>query len=186
MSLVAASAAALAVAARVLLGLVLLQALTGKLRAPGAFVAAVGAYRIAPDALRAPLALAILGAEAGLGVALLAGVARQAALAGTAGLLLCFAGAIAINLRRGRAYIDCGCAMGSARRPISRGLALANVALAGAALAAAVPAATLPGLAVANGYAAGFVLFLLFNLVALLGDMRRMARGTAQPVWSVR
>src|SRR5262249_43406760 len=56
-------------------------------------------------------------------------------------LLGLYAGAIAINLARGRRDIDCGCAGPAARRPISGWLVARNLVLAGIALAGCAPLA---------------------------------------------
>ena len=61
---------------------------------------------------------------------------------GGAAMLLAYAGAMTINLVRGRRFIDCGC--GGATQPLSVGLVMRNVVLAAAALIALVPAPARP------------------------------------------
>ncbi len=56
-------------------------------------------------------------------------------------MLLVYAAAVGVNLRRGRRHIDCGCAGPAARRPISGWLVARNVVLAAAALAGLAPVA---------------------------------------------
>jgi hypothetical protein len=67
-----------------------------------------------------------------VGVALLLPQTRAVAGAGAATLLAAYAGAVLINLLRGRADIDCGC--GGTAQPLSYWLVLRNVLLGGAAL----------------------------------------------------
>ncbi|MCO8649722.1 methylamine utilization protein MauE, partial [Burkholderia multivorans] len=100
---VLASSAQAGAAAVVLLGAV------AKLRAPVAFRDALAGYRLLPDALVAPAALAIPLAEALGSAALLFPDTRTAAAIGLIALLLAFAAALAANILRGRTDIDCGC-----------------------------------------------------------------------------
>ncbi|MCA8413288.1 MAG: MauE/DoxX family redox-associated membrane protein [Burkholderia multivorans] len=100
---VLATSAQAGAAAVVLLGAV------AKLRAPVAFRDALAGYRLLPDALVAPAALAIPLAEALGAAALLFPDTRTAAAIGLIALLLAFAAALAANILRGRTDIDCGC-----------------------------------------------------------------------------
>ncbi|KVP22560.1 methylamine utilization protein MauE [Burkholderia multivorans] len=100
---VLATSAQAGAAAVVLLGAV------AKLRAPVAFRDALAGYRLLPDALVAPAALAIPLAEALGATALLFPDTRTAAAIGLIALLLAFAAALAANILRGRTDIDCGC-----------------------------------------------------------------------------
>lgn len=60
------------------------------------------------------------------------------------GVLLAYAGAMFVNLRRGNVLLDCGCSWGHARQPIGHGLVARNVGLALLALLLAVPTAARP------------------------------------------
>lgn len=100
---VLATSAQAGAAAVVLLGAV------AKLRAPVAFRDALAGYRLLPDALVGPAALAIPLAEALGAAALLFPDTRTAAAIGLIALLLAFAVALAANILRGRTDIDCGC-----------------------------------------------------------------------------
>ncbi|MEB2487310.1 MauE/DoxX family redox-associated membrane protein [Burkholderia multivorans] len=100
---VLATSAQAGAAAVVLLGAV------AKLRAPVAFRDALAGYRLLPDALVAPAALAIPLAEALGAAALLFPDTRMAAAIGLIALLLAFAAALAANILRGRTDIECGC-----------------------------------------------------------------------------
>ncbi|MDN8002206.1 MauE/DoxX family redox-associated membrane protein [Burkholderia multivorans] len=100
---VLATSAQAGAAAVVLLGAI------AKLRAPVAFRDAVAGYRLLPDALVAPAALAIPLVEALGAAALLFRDTRTAAAIGLIALLIAFAAALAANILRGRTDIDCGC-----------------------------------------------------------------------------
>jgi hypothetical protein len=129
---------------RTLLCGLLASAALGKLRDPRGFSAAVAGYRLLPPALAAPAAAAFVAAELGLAAALWWPPLRGAAALGAAGLLVLSAGAIGVNLARGRRDIDCGCGGPFGRQPLSLALVLRNLAWAGAALACALPAAPRP------------------------------------------
>lgn len=87
-----------------------------KLGALEAFAALAEDYRLLPRWLLAPAALVIALAEAVLALLWLAAPwfrdAAWLAGTGTAALMLVYASAMAINLLRGRAWIDCGCGAG--------------------------------------------------------------------------
>jgi len=121
-----------------------------KLRVREQWPAVVRQYRLLPDVLAAPVAALLPLTEALAAAGLLWPRTRDAGALTAAALLLAYAAALAINLRRGRASIDCGC-FGSQRRQgiapwmVGRNLVLAAVALAllmptdGRALGAAEP-----------------------------------------------
>ena len=90
------------------LGLVFLLAVVPKLRPSAGFARTVAAYRLFPRALAPTIARAVILLEALLAVALLTGTLLQVALPATLALLLAFAGAVAVNLRRNR-RVPCGC-----------------------------------------------------------------------------
>jgi hypothetical protein len=121
-----------------LLALLFAVAAIGKLRAGEEFVGVVRNFRLLPGALTRPFALGLPWLEAAVAAGLLAApalppAARLAALA-AAGLLLLFLLAIAVNLRRGRREIDCGCFRDGLRQPLSWWLVARNALLAGLAL----------------------------------------------------
>lgn len=91
--------------------------------------------------------------------------------AGAVALLLLFAAAMAINLARGRADIDCGCGQSFLKQTLSWSLVARNAALAAMLLPSfAVPGpSTMP--AILTGVATGlafFLLYLLFNTISAL------------------
>jgi hypothetical protein len=73
------------------------------------FKAVFADYDILPKALVAPVSLALALAEIAIVVGLVVPVARQAAAIGAMVLLIAYGASIALNLRRGRYLIDCGC-----------------------------------------------------------------------------
>jgi hypothetical protein len=121
-----------------------------KLRAREQWPAVLRQYRLLPEVLVAPVAVLLPPTEALAAAALLWPRTSTAGALTGAALLLAYTCALAINLRRGRASIDCGC-LGARRRQgiapwmVGRNLALAAVALAlllptnGRALGAAEP-----------------------------------------------
>lgn len=122
-----ALAAALAAALRLAMAFVFAQSTWHAGRDWPRHVAAIAAYRLLPP--RAAPAAAFLLTAANALVALLLLYAPMAAIAACAGaaLLLLYAGAMAINVRRGRVHIDCGC--GATGERISVLLVLRNVIL---------------------------------------------------------
>ncbi|CAB5692019.1 Methylamine utilisation protein MauE [Delftia tsuruhatensis] len=128
-----------------LLGAVFALAAAGKLAAWHELPGVVGNFRVLPQRLVRPVALLLPVAETAIAAGLQVPAARGAAAWGAAALLLVFAAALAINLRRGRREIDCGCFRSDLRQPVSAALVLRNLLLALAALAlAAWPSAALP------------------------------------------
>lgn len=162
-------------------GMVFAEAGLAKLRHRDVLPGVVANYRLLPEALVAPVSAVLPWVEAGLALALLAGVTGILPAAITTGaaalasaLLLVFAGAIAINIRRGRSHIDCGCGRSSLRQPLHRGMVLRNVALAALVALRIVPQARAPGLAdIALALVAGLAIWLLtlmFNAISALAQ----------------
>lgn len=121
------------------LAAILATAATHKLRAPNWFAAQLRAYALLPEALVKPAARALPLLEAVVAAALLLPVSRPAAALAAGALLALYAGAIAVNLWRGRRDIDCGCAGPGAAQPLRPVLLLRNGALLGLALLASQP-----------------------------------------------
>jgi hypothetical protein len=110
-----------------------------KLRRFGDFAAVVEAYRVVPHALVPVAARLVPSLEVALALALLWAPLRSAAAWAVALLLATYAAAIALNLRRGRRDLDCGCAGPNDRRPIAAWMVLRNMVLAAAALLLGLP-----------------------------------------------
>jgi len=130
---------ALQLTVRSALALLFFWAAAHKLRDRATFRTALGRYELLPVGWLRPFMALLIASELGVAVALLfPGSASQAALA-AAGLFALYAGAIGINLRRGRRDIDCGCAGVQRGQALSAGLVVRNIVLLGAALACAPP-----------------------------------------------
>ena len=123
--------------------LLLLLSAWHKLAAPDGFLVALGEYQLLPAVLLRPAAMLLPALESSLGLAWLAGYAPETVAMLTAALLTMYAAAIAINLRRGRAHISCGCGFGGASggdQPLSWWLVARNLLLGALALLATLPA----------------------------------------------
>ena len=99
------------------LGTVFLVAAGAKLRRPTEFVAAVRGYGLIPAALSRAVAAGLIVAESLVAVSLLTGQALAVGVPAAGALLLVFAVAVSLNLKRGRP-VSCGC-FGSAEERIS-------------------------------------------------------------------
>ena len=115
-----------------------------QLRAHAEFQSTVVAYRLLPAALSARLAWCVPAGELAIAVLLVTPRSRSAACLAGAGLLLSYAGAIALNLQRGRRDLDCGCGGPLERRPIAAWMVGRNILLAAALGFAALPCSPRP------------------------------------------
>src|SRR5262245_55902180 len=100
-----------------------------KLRDWPRFTGALADYRVLPThalPIAAPILVAL---EVAAAVLVFSPATRVAGAWLAATLLACYAGALAINLRRGRTSIDCGCLGFSRRRRIGAGMVVRNVVL---------------------------------------------------------
>ena len=111
-----------------------------KLRGFAVFVTVLADYRLVPRRSTRACAGAVIGLELALGSCLLIPVLRSLALAGSALLLALYAVAIAVNLFRGRRFIDCGCMGPVGQQSLTGSLVARNVLLAFLALAGMLPA----------------------------------------------
>ncbi|HVN27417.1 MAG TPA: MauE/DoxX family redox-associated membrane protein, partial [Candidatus Binataceae bacterium] len=103
------------------------------------FRGAIENYRIAPDASAPLLMIAIPAVEFVGAVAIAFPATRWYGAAALFALIAIFTAAIAINLLRGRLYIDCGCFGPALRQKISWRLVARNGVLALLALLASMP-----------------------------------------------
>jgi hypothetical protein len=167
-------------------GMILAEAGLAKLRHRALVPGVVANYRLLPDALVAPVAVALPLVELVLGMALIGGVVMPAQSAwpavAAAGLFVLFGVAMAINLRRGRRAIDCGCGHAHLRQPLHWALVMRNgllallVALRALAPADGAAGVTEIALALVAGLAV-FLIYLMFNaIVALTGSPLNAAR----------
>jgi hypothetical protein len=111
-----------------------------KLAALGEWPGVVRNYRLLPEALATAAAGALLIAGVLTAGALLWPATRRIGACAAAAQLLVFAAAIAINLRRGRTSIDCGCFGSRLRQGISAWMVVRNLALVLLALGLLLPA----------------------------------------------
>jgi hypothetical protein len=111
------SALWLAQSLQLLLGTVFLVAAITKLRRPSQFVVAVRNYQLIPRALSRPIAFMVVVIELLVAISMLSGWVLDVSVPAATLLLLSFAAAVAINLRRGR-VVPCGC-FGSVSEGIS-------------------------------------------------------------------
>ena len=126
---------------RLALALIFATALAHKLKAPREFAAVVAEYRLVPEAFVIAASGALLLLEMLVVLTLLVpALGRFGAWAAAATLVL-YAGAMAINLARGRRTIDCGCSGPGQRQQLSEWLVLRNALLAVMAVLAALPPA---------------------------------------------
>lgn len=96
-------------------------------------------YKIAPGMFAPFASPLVIATEAGIAIGLLVPASRATAAVCAAGLFLAYGAAIAVNLARGRADIDCGCNFGGSQERLAPALILRNAILAGVALATAAP-----------------------------------------------
>jgi hypothetical protein len=159
-------------------GIMFVETGLAKLRHRDLVPGVVANYRLLPETLVAPVAALLPLVELGLGLGLIAGVVTDGRLRlfalPAAALLLVFAGAMAINIRRGRQAIDCGCGRSHLRQPLGWSLVARNAVL---ALLVAIdalprwPADTVAPVDIALACVAGVAVFgmvLLFNALTAL------------------
>lgn len=147
-----------------------------KLADPASFRQTLYAYRLLPGSLVTPVGLALPVMEIAAGGAVLPpGLSHSPGLLLAAVLLAVYAGAIAINLRRGNRHIDCGCLGFGARRPelrwslVGRNLVLAALAVTLAALRPDDrPLLALDWIAVTAGLGVLALFYLSFDLLLTL------------------
>jgi len=108
-----------------------------KIRAPSLFLTTLKEYRIVPSASVRLIGGLIGGAEFAVTAGLLWPDTRPVSAFTGAALLLLYAGAIGVNLSRGRRDMDCGC--GLQPRTISGWMVVRNVFLAAALLLLLIP-----------------------------------------------
>jgi len=177
------------IALRLLLALVFLVAGAGKLGHREELEGVIANYRVLPRALAGPFSRVLGPLEILIGLALLAG-SLASPLAETAAALLlgAFALAMGINLRRGRAHIDCGCFRGTLRQTLRIELVLRNLLLvAAAALCAFMPTPAASGWQLLNGALGGIALFVLLEgMNALWAIDTRALLGRGQSAWAQR
>ncbi len=168
---------ALALVLRFGLACLLVWAVAHKLRDLAAFVVTFNEYRLMPVSFSGPIAVLLVGIEASIALGyVIPAWAQTAGLAG-AGLFLLYAGAIGINLLRGRTHIDCGCFGPGRGEPISPAMVVRNLVLALASAACVWPVADralvwLDAFTVAGGVVFGSAIYISLNLLITLSPTR--------------
>lgn len=179
--LVANPAALLAI--RVFLALVFATAALSKLGHAEEFYGVVRNFRILPDGLSRVTALVLPVVELAVAAGLLIGATAVPAALAAVALLAVFGAAIAVNVLRGRTWIDCGCFRNGLKQQVGWALVGRNALMAGAALAVAglLPAA--PGLTLPEalvGLMAGLTAMMLYLSASALGGLRAMQTTTSK------
>ncbi len=150
-----------------------------KVRSFAHFAEVFAAYQVLPQALARSVAWLVPCAELAIAAALLWTPGRRAGVAAAIGVLLAYALAIAVNLRRGRLNLDCGCGPMRDRRPIAWWMVGRNLLLALGLAVAALPwtaraLGATDALTIAGGLAAATALYLALD--QLFGEVAPRAR----------
>lgn len=164
---------------RAFLILLLASAAIPKLRHGEEFFGVVRNFRLMPEWLARPFAVALPWLELGLAAGLMFPVTAPFAAGAAGGLLVLFGLAIAINVVRGRTAIDCGCFRNGMKQKLSwllvgRNAGLALMAFGLAWLLPVAPAAGPFDLAI--GFAAAGLTMLLIYGASLLTGLQAGAR----------
>lgn len=147
-----------------------------KLRDLARFDQVFTAYALLPRLGRLRTAPLVPLLELGITLGLLGGISRGYAAAAGAALLIGYAGAIAVNLSRGRRDLDCGCGGLNGERKIAPWMVWRNVALAAVLAAVLLPWSARPltatdALTVGCGLVSASLLYLCLD--RLLGPAGR-------------
>ena len=168
--------AATSVAGRTCVGLVFMLAATQKAGHWRILPAVIANYRLVPRWMNWPVAALLPPAEMILGTLLLSAQLRPWPELAAMALLILFAAAMTINIRRGRDHIDCGCGETFLRQTLSWVLVTRN----GVLVALLIPSVALTermSMPLAfSSIAAGlglFLLYLLFNILVALPPVER-------------
>ena len=163
--------AAAAVAGRTCAGLVFLLAATQKAQHWRILPGVIANYRLLQHWMTGPAAALLPPVEMVLAILLLSALFNPWPSVAAMALLLSFAAAMAINIRRGRGYIDCGCGESFLRQTLSWTLVARNGLLAVLLMPALAAAGhmTMPMILTASAAGIGlFLLYLLLNVFAAL------------------
>jgi hypothetical protein len=158
-------------AGRVCVGLIFLLAAVQKVQHWRLLPGAIANYRLLPEWAVSPAAALLPPLEFLVAIGVLSAQLQPWPELAAIALLLLFAGALAVNIARGRIHIDCGCGQMFLAQHLSRPLVARNLMLAALLLPSFVPPAPVPMPALLSAVAAGlgfFLLYLLFNLLDAL------------------
>src|SRR5262249_15426987 len=146
------------------------------------FSAVLANYRLLPRALVTPVAVLLPPVEMLVGILLLSAQIRPFGALAAIALLSLFAVAMAINLKRGRSEVDCGCGNSFLKQNWSWVLVGRNAGLAALLIPSLVFAKAVPMPAILTGIAAGlglFLLYLLLNVFSALPPEKAHSQGFA-------
>jgi len=148
------------------------------------FEDAFAAYALLPQIPKLHLVWLVPLSETAVAVGLLARATRAGSAVAGALLLLGYAGAIALNLQRGRRDIACGCGGPDQRRPIAGWMAWRNLVLALLLGIAIWPwsgraMSWMDGTTIAFGVAAAIVVYLCFDRLGQVTARARALQGSA-------
>ena len=170
--------AAASVAGRVCVGLVFLLAAAQKASHWRILPGVIANYRLLPRKTVTPAAALLPPLETIVAILLLGALAMPWTALASIALLAIFAAAMAVNLRRGRSAIDCGCGQSFLAQTLSWTLVARNAALAALLLPSLVMTAPVALSAALTGAGAGLAFFLLYLLLNALSALPRSeARG---------
>jgi hypothetical protein len=164
-------------ALQLLTALVFVVAAAGKMRHWLAFQGVLANYRLLPEALVRPVAYLLPPVELAIASGLLTPRLQLRADAAAAAALLLFGAAMAVNLARGRAHIDCGCFQSTLKQTLRWRLVARNAALAAALLwlafagTAGAPTTPFDTPAQLNGLLGGGALFAVWQASDLLWSL---------------
>jgi hypothetical protein len=150
-----------------------------KIRDPWRFREAVRGFELLPESLINVGAAVVWVAEFAVVVAFIFGATRTIGMSIAAALVTMYAGAIGVNLIRGRTRIDCGCVGFSERQHLGGWMVARNLVIAAAALVACLPRAPRE-LALLDGFVvvcAALCVAGLYMAQGLLADARQRWQG---------
>ncbi|MGV8955337.1 MAG: MauE/DoxX family redox-associated membrane protein [Cypionkella sp.] len=154
----------LAASLTVFVSLIFARAAWHKLSEFTEFTGFVADYKLLPERLVVPASWAMAGAETLAVVLQVVPLGRPLGLSLMVLLLLAYAGAMTINIRRGRTTIECGC--GGAVQPLSSSLVIRNLLLAGLGLGSLLlPLGAMSASDAIAAIASGFGLWVAFLLI---------------------
>jgi hypothetical protein len=167
----------LAAALTVFVSLIFARAAWHKLGEFTEFTGFVADYKLVPERLVVPASWAIVGAECASVALQLVPNGRPFGLAIAVVMLLSYAGAMAVNIRRGRTSIECGC--GGAVQPLAWSLVVRNGLLAALGLTAiALPLGPMNASDAIAAITSGFAVWVAFLLIEQILSNASIARLT--------
>jgi hypothetical protein len=157
-------AALVSVSATALITLIFAKAAWHKLADFASFTGFVADYQVVPEAVVTGISMGVVAAEVAVSIALAVPQTRLFGAVLAMAILLGYAGAMAINILRGRHHIDCGC--GGEVQPLHWSLVIRNAVLTGiVGLTVSSSASKLSLVETATAIAGGGLLWAVLGLV---------------------